>query len=216
MDIFYSLGNILILLSLSFRKVIFIRTVFIASDICFLMYGFAINSMPMIYWAIASLGINFVQIYFIIKDLTPKFLSHELQQIKNLFFEHASTSEFLKLIDLSQKTSVTNKIILEKGRPVKALRLITEGSVFIDINGKDLKLGPYHFIGEMSYFSDGNASSTIEARDTVTYLYWNYSDLKNLQIKKPFLFMKMVEAMGKDIVLKMIRNNDKPKDSTED
>lgn len=211
MDYLYSLGNILILLSLSFRKVLLIRLIFALSDISFLLYGIFAHLAPIAYWAIASLVINFVQIAILLRDMVPKDLSEELQAIKNLFFEGMQTSDFLRLIKLSHKGTAHNELILERGKPVKALMLITNGLVYIDIHGDTLELGHYHFIGEMSYFSDGNASTTIHAREPVDYLYWNYSDLRRLQIKKPPLFMKMIEAMGKDIMLKMLNRNKESK-----
>jgi hypothetical protein len=207
LDYLYSLGNILILLSLSCRKVLLIRIIFALSDTSFLLYGILAHIPPMAYWAIASLLINFVQIGFLIRDMMPKYLSDELQSIKKIFFDSMQTSDFLRLIKLSHRGTASNEIVLEKDKPVKALMLITNGQVYIDIHDSILELGPYHFIGEMSYFSDGNASTTIHAREPVEYIYWNYSDLRRLQIKTPPLFMKMIEAMGKDIMLKMLNRN---------
>lgn len=207
MDYLYSLGNVLILLSLSCRKVLLIRILFALSDLSFLAYGIVLHIAPMAYWAIASLLINFVQIGVLLRDMVPKDLSEELQEIKKIFFDTMQTSDFLRLIKLSHKGSANDAIVLEKGKPVLALMLITKGQVYIDIHGSVLELGHYHFIGEMSYFSDGNASTTIHAREPVEYMYWYYDDLRRLQIKKPPLFMKMVEAMGKDIMLKMLNRN---------
>lgn len=207
LDYLYSLGNILILLSLSCRKVLLIRLIFALSDICFLLYGLFAHLNPIVYWSIAGLVINFVQISLLLRDMMPKDLSEELKQIKKLFFDSMQTSDFLRLIKLSHKGSAKDEIVLEQGKPVKALMLITKGKVYIDIHGSILELGNYHFIGEMSYFSDGNASTTIHAREPVEYLYWNYEDLHRLQERKPPLFMKMIEAMGKDIMLKMLNRN---------
>lgn len=207
LDYLYSLGNILILLSLSCRKVLVIRIIFALSDTSFLIYGILAHIPPIAYWAIASLLINFVQIGFLIRDMMPKDLTEELKEIKKIFFDSMQTSDFLRLIKLSHRGMASNQIILEKDKPVKSLMLITKGLVYIDIHGAILELGHYHFIGEMSYFSDGNASTTIHAREPVEYIYWNYSDIRRLQIKKPPLFMKMIEAMGKDIMLKMLNRN---------
>lgn len=207
LDYLYSLGNILILLSLSCRNVLLIRIIFALSDGLFLVYGILTHVPPMAYWAIASLVINFVQIGFLLRDMIPKDLDEELRQIKKIFFDTMPTSDFLRLIKLSHKGSATNDKILEEGKPVKSLMLITKGQVYIDINGSMLELGHYHFIGEMSYFGDGNASTTIYAREPVEFMYWNYTDIHKLQDKKPPLFMKMIEAMGKDIMLKMLNRN---------
>ncbi len=184
-----------------------IRIIFALSDTSFLLYGILAHIPPMAYWAIASLLINFVQIGFLIRDMMPKYLSDELQSIKKIFFDSMQTSDFLRLIKLSHRGTASNEVVLEKDKPVKALMLITNGQVYIDIHDSILELGPYHFIGEMSYFSDGNASTTIHAREPVEYIYWNYSDLRRLQVKTPPLFMKMIEAMGKDIMLKMLNRN---------
>lgn len=207
MDSLYSLGNILILLSLSCRKVLLIRTIFAFSDTSFLLYGILMRVNPIIYWSVASLTINFVQIAILLRDLMPRELSEELKEIKRIFFDTMQTSDFLRLIKLSHRGSAQDQLVLEKDKPVESLMLITKGQVYIDIHGSILMLGHYHFIGEMSYFSNGNASTTIHAREPVEFIYWNYADLRNLQIKKPPLFMKMLEAMGKDIMLKMLNHN---------
>ncbi|KTD03504.1 DNA-binding transcriptional dual regulator Crp [Fluoribacter gormanii] len=207
MDFLYSLGNILMLLSLCFRKVLFIRTIFILSDLSFLLYGALADVPPVAYWAIASLIINFVQIGILLRDLMPKVLPYDLQQIKDLFFVSMQTSDFIRLIKLSERGTSRNKKILIKGAPVENLMLITKGQVYIEVDEAIIEVGPYHFIGEMSYFRDGKASTTIYAREPVDYLSWSYSDLRRLQENKPPLFMKMVEAMGKDIILKMLNQN---------
>jgi hypothetical protein len=207
LDYLYSLGNILILLSLSCRRIFLIRTIFILSDISFLSYGVLARIPPVAYWAVASLLINLVQIAILLRDMMPKDLSEELRKIKKLFFDSMQTSDFLRLIKLSHRGYASDTLLLEKGKPVKALILITQGQVYIDIPDNILKLGSYHFIGEMSYFSDGNANATIRVHEPVEYIYWNYTDLRRLQIKKPMLFMKMIEAMGKDIMLKMLNPN---------
>lgn len=87
MDHLYSLGNILMLLSLCFRKVLFLRTIFILSDLSFLLYGVLADVPPVAYWAIASLAINFVQIGILLRDMIPRDLPYDLQQIKDLFFQ---------------------------------------------------------------------------------------------------------------------------------
>lgn len=204
MDYLYSLGNILILLSLSFRKVLLIRAIFVLSDISFLLYGILTKTPPVVFWAIASLLINFVQILILLRDMMPKKLTHELQEIKDLFFESLQTSDFLRLIKLSHKDTARNQEVLKKDSPVERLMLLTKGHVYIDLESSTLKVGAYHFIGEMSYFNKGKASNSIHAIEPVDYLYWRYDDLHNLQVKQPGLFMKVVEAMGKDIMLKML------------
>ncbi len=159
---------------------------------------------PVAYWAIASLVINFVQIGFLLRDLLPRDLPYDMQQIKDLFFVNTKASDFIRLIKLSDRGTSKNEKILTKGEPVEHLMLITKGSVYIEVEEAIIEVGPYHFIGEMSYFRDGKASTTIYAKEPVDYIYWSYSDLHRLQANKPSLFMKMVEAMGKDIILKML------------
>ncbi len=139
--------------------------------------------------------------------MIPRDLPYDLQQIKDLFFSGMQTSDFIRLIKLSYRGSSSNQKILTQDEPVENLMLITKGLVYIEVDGAIIEIGPYHFIGEMSYFRDGKASTTIHAREPVDYLYWRYSDLRRLQEKQPPLFMKMVEAMGKDIMLKMLHQN---------
>ncbi|MCW8385364.1 cyclic nucleotide-binding domain-containing protein [Fluoribacter dumoffii] len=166
-----------------------------------------VNVPPVTYWAIASLIINFVQIGILLRDMIPRDLPYDLQQIKDIFFADMQTSDFIRLIKLSYRGSSSNKEVLTKGHPVENLMLITNGKVYIEVERAVIELGPYHFIGEMSYFRDGKATTTIHAREPVDFLYWRYTDLRRLQEKKPPLFMKMVEAMGKDIMLKMLNQN---------
>lgn len=109
MDYLYSLGNILILLSLSFRKVLIIRTIFVLSDLSFLLYGALANVPPVAFWAIASLIINFVQIGILLRDMIPRDLPYDLQQIKDLFFSDMQTSDFIRLIKISSSGTSSNK-----------------------------------------------------------------------------------------------------------
>ncbi|WP_238584080.1 Crp/Fnr family transcriptional regulator [Legionella tucsonensis] len=186
------------------------RIIFVLSDLSFLLYGALANVPPVAYWAIASLIINFVQIGILLRDMIPRDLPYDLQQIKDLFFSSVQTSDFIRLIKLSYRGTSSNKKMLTEGEPVENLMLITQGLVYIEVDGTTIEVGPYHFIGEMSYFSDGKASTTIHSREPVDFLYWRYSDLRRLQEKNPALFMKMVEAMGKDIMLKMLHQNKTP------
>ena len=211
MDYLYSLGNVLILLSLSFRNVLYLRVIFALSDVAFLQYGIFTHQYQMIGWAIASLGINLFQIILLIKDMLPKELSKEFRDIKHQFFENLSVSDFLKLMKISKQGSAQNQQLIKKDEPVTALMLITDGAAYIDIDHTNVvQLGHYHFLGEMSYFNKGRASNSVYAREHLKYYYWPYEDLYKLEHKNPSLFMKMVEAMGKDIMLKMINKNKAP------
>ncbi|MGC1182254.1 hypothetical protein [Legionella sp.] len=100
-------------------------------------------------------------------------ICEELQEIKKIFFDTMQNNDFLRLIKLGHKKVAYDQIILEKDKPVKTLMLITKGQVYI--HDSILELGHYHFIDEMSYFSDGNASTTIHAREPVEYIYWGYA-----------------------------------------
>jgi len=186
-----------------------IRIIFILSDLSFFTYGISAHVLPVAYWALACICINLIQIALLIRDMMPRELNEELQAIKKIYFDTLQPSDFLRLMKLSHKSFASNKKLLTQGEQVKGLMMITKGNAYVDIDGTLLQVGNYHFIGEMSYFRDGKASNTIYAREPVHYLYWNYDDLKRLQRRTPALFMKMVEAMGKDLMLKMIEQKKK-------
>lgn len=140
--------------------------------------------------------------------MMPKDLPEELAQIKQRLFESMAIGDFIRLMELSKKAIASNQQLLTQGEPVKNLMLITDGKMYIKLTNSTVELDHYHFVGEMSYFNEGKASNTVFVNDPAEYLYWNYDDLHDLQRKKPNLFMKLVEAMGKDIVLKMIAQNE--------
>lgn len=207
MDYLYSLANILSLISLSFRKVILIRLFFASSDLVLIEYSLLAHMPQMMYWSLASLTINTVMIILLIKDMFPKNLTKEMREIKKIFFSSMQTSDFLRIMKLSHECESTQEKLLIKDEPVANLILITDGTLYIDFPDTTIELGKYNFIGEMSYFDEGKAHNTVYAKEPVKYRYWQYEDLRKLEHRKPHLFMKMIEAMGKDIVLKMINKN---------
>jgi CRP-like cAMP-binding protein len=211
LEFLFNLSSLIILISWSFSNIFAIRLTAIIGYLLLLQYRFNVSitndQFSVFIWPLLFILANLVRVALLLKDVMPKDLPEDLVQIKQELFTNMTNSDFMRFMRMSKKGAASNQQILAKGELVKNLMLVTAGSMYIQFPNNVVELGKNHFIGEMSYFNQGRASNTVFVNEPAEYYYWDYDTIHELQRKKPNLFMRLVEAMGKDIVLKMIAQN---------
>jgi hypothetical protein len=207
LDYLFNVSAFFILISWSLTNEFSVRGTAIFGYLILLQYGVAIGSPTVFLWACLFILANLVRVILLIKDLIPRDLPKEFQSIKEDLFPNMPAGDFMRLIKLSHKGKATEQRLITGGQNVKYLLLITSGTMYVELNNLTIELTNNHFIGEMSYFNKGIATGTVFVKEPAEYIYWDYDDLYELQRKKSALFMHLINAMGKDIVMKMINKN---------
>lgn len=209
LEYLFNLSCLILLISWCLTNIFSIR--FTAIGAYLLMLQFSVSAFNdndyLFYWTLLFILANLFKVALLLKDVMPRDLPEDLVEIKQSLFEHMSNSDFIRFMKMSKKGISSNQKILQKGEPVKNLILISNGNMHVQFPDGNVELGKNHFVGEMSYFNKGRASNTVIVKEPAEFYYWDYDTLKELQRKKPNLFMKLVEAMGKDIVVKLIDQN---------
>ena len=204
----YNLANFILLFGLCFRQILLLRIIMIVAELFFGTYAYLMNLPSMLLWSFLYLTVNSVQIFLILKDRIPKDIPLELRVLKERYFNALQSNDFLKLIKFATRLKASDKKLIAINEPVHALIYVLSGNIYVEkpgISDFSLCFEANHFVGEMSYFNHAPANADVIAKDTVEYLAWPYEKIKKLQQKDPPLFMAMIEAMGKDMLLKMLK-----------
>ncbi|KTC68904.1 Cyclic nucleotide-binding domain protein [Legionella birminghamensis] len=210
MDLSYHIAELLVLFSYLFRNMLYLRIVACCASLLYMHYSLRHNLPDIFWWSAIYLIVNFIQIFLIVKEKFPIELNPTLQAIKEKFFKHVSTSDFMKIIKLSGKGQAGSAHLMIKDKPVSQLLLITGGSVLVQFQNQIIELGPYHFLGEMSFFNNQLATADVTVKEQADFIYWDYEAIRRLQERQPNLFIYLLEAIGKDIMLKMTSNPKQP------
>ncbi|MCW8450525.1 cyclic nucleotide-binding domain-containing protein [Legionella quinlivanii] len=204
MDLTYHIAELLLLVSYLLRDMLHLRIVACFVSLLYIFYGMNHNLPEIYWWSVIYLVVNIFQILLIFKQKLPAQLDPPLQAIKDQLFTHMVTSEFVKLIKLSKEGEARTAALMSRDQPVSRVLLLTEGKALVYCDKHIIELKPYHFLGEMSFFNNQLATADVIVKEPVKFIYWEYETLKRLQERQPGLFIFMLEAIGKDMVLKLM------------
>lgn len=207
MDLLFNVAASLAVISFMFRKVLYIRLVSILSSILYIQYSVNHQLPDIFWWSLVYIFVNTVQIICLIRDQLPGTLQPPFKSIKDRFFAGCTTAEFQKILKMAKTVETSESHLIRKNAPVNHLMLLLDGTAYVQSEGATFSVDPYHFLGEMSFFNNNQAVSDVYIHEPVKFLSWDYKALYKLKEKNPPLFMKFVEAIGKDIVLKLIIKN---------
>jgi CRP-like cAMP-binding protein len=90
--------------------------------------------------------------------------------------------------------SAGHKIVVE-GRGGHGFHLLLDGSVKVTRKGRQIRLGPGQFFGEMSLIDEGPRSATVTAETHVVTATMSSGEFRNFVKKRPDLLWKLLVVM---------------------
>ncbi len=195
---------IFLLFANSLRDMFWLRIALIGSQICFTLYGVAVDSQSMILWNIVFIGINATQIIQLWLQRRPIPLPDDLAEIHAISFADMSRREFLAFWEAGEARTTTDELILPQGAHVQELLYLVRGKAHVLSNESLITtLTRGRFIGEMSFLSKAPAVASVRAHGTAQYVAWPHATIESFQKTDAQKLIRLQSAIGRDLVHKL-------------
>ncbi len=203
----FFLANILYCLAYLVRDMKRLRIITIVAAAATLPY-FIIRDEPLwsaVMWQGAFAGINIVNLAWLAREQRPVPLTDEQERLYALVFHALAPRQLLKLLDLGEwEDAVAGDVLMGRGDAPHRLLLISRGQADVFLDGMLIaQLVQGRFVGEMGFMSGQPASADVVAVDTVRYVSWTTSALKQLMADSTFFDRYLTAALGHDVVKKL-------------
>ncbi|HYO23494.1 MAG TPA: cyclic nucleotide-binding domain-containing protein [Lacipirellulaceae bacterium] len=203
-------ANILYLASYSMRSVLWLRVLTVVAIVCMLPYYYSVGDTPLlepIAWNTLFLAINLVQIALLILERRPVFLGDEELHLYRTLFRTLKPLEFARLLEVSEwRQAKPGDVLLEQGRPVEALLLISRGRAVVELDDRYVAdVGACQFVGEMGFLTEQHSSARVVAATLTDYLAWPAEKLRASLNSAPALHVKLQAILGADLIAKLRR-----------
>ncbi|MCE2981959.1 MAG: popeye domain-containing protein [Parachlamydia sp.] len=206
-SVFGHLNFLFFLAAFIMRDILWLRIFAILSSICAIIYFyFQYEALWVgIFWEVAIFVVNAVQIVILFYEQGQSFLNEEEKFVYSSIFVNLKPIQFKKLMKLASIVEVDpGKTLIEQGKQVEELFIITKGAVDVSIDHTSVaecKVGS--FIGEMSLISGEPATATVTTTEPTRYISWLQTDLKNLFYKDFDIYLALQMTINKDLLKKL-------------
>src|SRR5262245_48971356 len=155
---FLHLANVLYLVSYLVRDILWLRVLTVIAIASMMPYYYWCHETPMYWpmsWQSLFLTVNLVQIAILILERRPVFLGDEELAIYRSVFRSLRPREFMKLLSVAEwKKAKPGEILLEQGKPIPALILISTGGGTVKLDGRHVaEIASGQFVGEMGFLT---------------------------------------------------------------
>ncbi len=205
--IILNISYLLTVIALLVRDILILRSIIIAGELGFVIYGAHSNHIIM-YWNMLFMTINFVQVVRLIRERRPVPIPEDLQDIYKNIFSELTTREFIYFWNMGKNITIEDKYLCRRNEIQKELLLILEGEVSIlkdDVQVAKLTRGC--FVAEMSFLTGEPASADVKCVGHVKCISWSQLKIHNLNHINSGLLMKIQLILGKDLSKKVKKQN---------
>jgi hypothetical protein len=152
-----NLANFAFLLALSVRDVLKLRILSLAADVLVLPYYYFQRQLlwPPIFWGVAFLIVNGVQIVILALDRQPIILSDKEEELYRVALGSIDKREFLKMASLARWFDLSpGEVIVKKGHHISQAIVLISGETEAVLGGKtSFAYRPGQLIGNVSAYS---------------------------------------------------------------
>jgi hypothetical protein len=208
MDALVHVANLLFLGSYSVRDVLWLRLLAVVAFTMLLPFNYYVPNGPLwapIGWNVLFLGINLAQAWRLVLERRPVRLSFEQQRMYQASFSALRPRQFLALLAAARLDAHGHgQIIVEAGRPLEQLSLVADGSVRVEVDGREIaELGEGRFVGEMSYLTGEPPRACVIAGMTCRCVHWPVPALRRFLDANPETRAVMQNLLGADLARKL-------------
>jgi hypothetical protein len=207
-EYFQFTAAILIVFACLFRTMLWVRVLFNAALIVYLLIAINMEESSFVSWIVLILLVNSIQIAILLVDQISITLPEQTRNIYQRYFSIMTTQEFRKLIKTNAFNTVYGTILTRETEIPDKLYIILKGEVeIIKAEQSIATLQPGSFIGEMSFISKGPTSASSWAVKEVQCAFWTRDDLEKLKQRDLIIYNKFLSIIGCDLVNKLNRRN---------
>lgn len=208
MDALVHVANLLFLGSYSVRDVLWLRLLAVVAFTMLLPFNYHVPNGPLwapIGWNVLFLGINLAQAWRLVLERRPVRLSFDQQRLYQALFSALRPRQFLALLATArQGAHGRGQIIVEAGRVLEQLSLVSDGSVRVEVDGREIaELGEGRFVGEMSYLTGDPPRASVVAGVACRCVHWPVSALRGFLDANPEIRAVMQNLLGADLARKL-------------
>lgn len=199
-----NLSYVLMLVGLSLREILWMRTNLAGAQAFFILYGSTIGNPTMIAWNALFLTINLYQVFNYLKDRRSVAIPDGLEWMHSEVFHYLTPPDFVKLWQRGQETRAVDGWIHEAGTAPITLMVITAGEVEVHHRGRlvcTLERG--QFLGEMEFCTGETLTVGFKARGPVTLHSWSRHEMILIGAENPRLCMRIQGVLGLSALRKM-------------
>jgi len=185
-----NIANIFGLVALSMSEMLYLRCFSLCSGVCNITYMLT-QRTPLLLpacWSAVFFSLNVYHVARILRERNGVQFSEEEMALYNQAFGQSGLSivEFARLMRKAEwSTLCPGAAIVEQGKPVHRISLITEGSSTLSINGEPLGLlRANDFVGDIQYLNtdedQAEAKVTVVVEERSRVVRWEWRDLRAL------------------------------------
>lgn len=114
-------------------------------------------------------------------------------------FEHLNDDALQEILTCATEfEAAAGHVLVQPGQPGSGLFVIEEGSVIVELPGKQAELGPGDFFGELALLrGDAGHMARVHASSPVTCLALRRDDFDDLLEKQPAIAVAMLKTLAK-------------------
>ena len=204
------LASILTMAAYLLKDILWLRLLTILSCFAGIAFNYFVPATPLwtvIYWNVLFTAINVVQVAIIIKQRSSVHFTEEEKELHDTIFKNFAPFEFMKLMRVGKWLEAKQgEILATEAKLLDSIMLIYNGSVSVELNGKELaRLKDGNFVGEVSFITGGAATATVRALLPTRYVSWPKEAIRQLLNRNPSMKFAMQAMLSTDLSKKLMR-----------
>lgn len=211
MNIVDFLGHVsFVIIALSFimRDIVWLRIVSILGSVFSIVFNYFIPGGPIwivIGWSTVFIMIHAYNLFVSVRERQAVSFSPEEKEMFETVFQGFSDVEFMKLLRIGKWRDVSkNETIVQEGNHLGEITFIYNGEASIRSKGRQINtIRDGAFIGEMEFFSEKEATATVQTTSPLRCIVWTKDELKQLLIRNPNMYSAMHTLFSVDLVQKL-------------
>jgi len=201
----------LLILSVLMRKMVWLRTLAVASGVTKIIYRTVFVFDPIsIIWETLFVLVNLGQLLLIWWENRAPSYTKEEQHFIDVVGPNLPPATARRLLKSGKWSDVEagEKLTVE-GERVEALTFISSGQVQIARNGVTVgSCGPGDFLGEMTYANGRAATATATTTEPTRVLSFERKALAAAQNARPMLRIALQASFNRNLIDKLLRSNE--------
>ncbi len=200
----------LLVLSMTMRKMVWLRSLAIASGLAKIIYrGFLVFDPVSVIWEVIFVSVNVVQLLVIwYYERHHRFADDEKQFVESMpaGVERRALKRVLRLAEI--RDFAAGEQLTREGEPMKSLLFIAAGVARIEAGGRIVAVcGPGDYIGEMSFLTGNPASATAIAAKPLRALVLDQAQLREALVNDAAVRRAMEAGLNRNLVGKLARTS---------
>lgn len=191
------------------RDQLVLRGFLLAGTAVYIAYYAVQASGPMWSAILWSTVLGAANLYVIVAMILDRRVQHFTDDEQRLFSEFTGLSpgQFRRLMKAGKwMTSASPTVLTIEGEQPGALYYVLEGGITIAKAGRDFRVQPPMFIGEVAWLLNTAASATVEIADGARYVAWDTRDLRALLNRNPDLGLCLDNLLNRDLAGKIAKS----------